>query len=70
MHPRHPDLRPRSRSASTVLARNHLQTYVTYQPSSRIPAFHLIIASGYLGLAVMALAAVWLIVRRTNLSAG
>lgn len=55
---------------SDCLARNHLLTYVTYQPSSRIPAFHLIIAGGYLGLAAVALAAVWLIVRRTNLSAG
>jgi hypothetical protein len=52
------------------IARNDLLTYVTYQPSSRIPAFHLIVASGHLGLAVVALAAVWLIVRRTNLSAG
>jgi hypothetical protein len=52
------------------LARNHLLTFVTYQPSSRIPEFHLIVAAGYLGLAAIALAAVWLIVRRTNLSAG
>jgi hypothetical protein len=52
------------------LIRNHLQTHTLYQPASRIPAFHLILASGYLGLAVIALAAVWLIVRRTNLSAG
>jgi hypothetical protein len=52
------------------VTRNHLLTYVTYQPSSRIPEFHLIIASGYLALAAVALAAVWLIVRRTNLSAG
>ncbi|MER7003833.1 ABC transporter permease [Dactylosporangium sp. NPDC000555] len=52
------------------LARNHLGTYVTYQPSSRIPDFHLIVACGYLGLAAVALAAVWLIVRRTSLSAG
>jgi hypothetical protein len=55
---------------SDCLVRNHLLTYMTYQPSSRIPAFHLIIASGYLGLAAVALAAVWLIVRRTSLSAG
>jgi hypothetical protein len=55
---------------SDCLARNHLLTYVTYQPSSRIPAFHLIIASGYLGLTAVALAAVWLTVRRTSLSAG
>jgi hypothetical protein len=52
------------------LARNHLQTHSLYQPGSRIPAFHLILAFGYLGLAVIALAALWLIVRRTNLSAG
>jgi hypothetical protein len=52
------------------VARNDLLTYVTYQPSSRIPAFHLIIAGGYLSLTAIALAAVWLIVRRTNLSAG
>jgi hypothetical protein len=51
-------------------ARNHLQTHTLYQPASRIPAFHLILASGYLSLAVIALVAVWLIVRRTNLSAG
>ena len=50
--------------------RNHLQTHTLYQPGSRIPDFHLILASGYLGLAAIALAAVWLIVRRTNLSAG
>jgi hypothetical protein len=52
------------------VARNHLLTYVTYQPSSRIPEFHLIVAGGYLGLAAVALVAVWLIVRRTDLSAG
>ncbi len=51
-------------------ANNHLQTYVVYQPGSRIPDFHLIVGAGYLGLAAVALAAVWWIVRRTNLSAG
>ncbi|MET7422522.1 ABC transporter permease [Dactylosporangium sp. NPDC005555] len=51
-------------------ADNHLQQYLEYQPGSRIPDFHLILAAGYLGLAAVALAAVWLIVRRTNLSAG
>ncbi|GAA1571949.1 ABC transporter permease [Dactylosporangium maewongense] len=50
--------------------RNHLLTYVTYQPSSRLPLFHLIVAGGYLGLAALAVVAVWLIVRRTKLSAG
>jgi len=50
---------------------NHqLQLHVQYQPGSRIPEFHLIVAAGYLGLAAITLAAVWLIVRRTNLSAG
>ncbi|MFG2168695.1 ABC transporter permease [Micromonospora chersina] len=48
----------------------HLQQHVQYQPGSRIPEFHLIVATGYLGLAAVALAAVWWIVRRTNLSAG
>jgi hypothetical protein len=52
------------------LARNQLQTHTLYQPASRIPAFHLILASGYLSLAVIALAAAWLIVRRTQISAG
>ncbi|WP_432974861.1 ABC transporter permease [Dactylosporangium sp. CA-233914] len=49
---------------------NHLQQYIEYQPGSRIPDFHLIVGAGYLGLTAVALAAVWLIVRRTNLSAG
>ena len=57
-------------ASSACLARNHLQTHILYQPGSRIPVFHLILASGYLSLAVIALVAVWLIVRRTNLSAG
>jgi hypothetical protein len=63
-----PDLSPDAISA--CLRSNHLQTHVVYQPGSRIPDFHLILASGYLGLAAVALAAVWLIVRRTSLSAG
>ena len=50
--------------------RNHLQTFTVYQPSSRIPDFHLFVAAGYLGIAALALAAAWLIVRRTGLSAG
>ncbi|OKI65531.1 hypothetical protein A6A27_24445 [Micromonospora sp. CB01531] len=66
-----PDLsNPSGSMIPDCVARNDLLTYVTYQPSSRIPVFHLIVASGYLGLAAVALAAVWLIVRRTNLSAG
>ena len=51
-------------------AGNHLTNYVEYQPGSRIPEFHLILGAGYLGLAAVALVTVWLIVRRTNLSAG
>jgi hypothetical protein len=49
---------------------NHLQQHLQYQPGSRIPDFHLIVATGYLGLTAVALAAVWWIVRRTDLSAG
>ena len=65
-----PDPGPDPNAMLSCLVRNHLQTYTVYQPGSRIPAFHLILASGYLGLAAVALAAVWLIVRRTSLSAG
>jgi hypothetical protein len=54
----------------SCFASNHLLSYSAYQPSSRIPVFHLIVAGGYLSLAALALVAVWLIVRRTNLSAG
>jgi hypothetical protein len=49
---------------------HHLQQHLEYQPGSRIPDIHLIVATGYLGLTAVALAVVWLIVRRTNLSAG
>ncbi|MFI7215772.1 ABC transporter permease [Micromonospora maritima] len=51
-------------------AEHHLQQHLQYQPGSRIPEFHLIIAGGYLGLAALALVALWWIVRRTDLSAG
>jgi hypothetical protein len=51
-------------------SQHHLGQHVLYQPGSRIPEFHLIVAAGYLGLAAVAVAAVWWIVRRTNLSAG
>lgn len=54
----------------TLACLNPLQTHVLYQPGSRIPTLHLILDAGYLGLGAVALAAVWLIVRRTNLSAG
>ena len=61
-----PNLNP----STECLASNHLMSNVTYQPSTRIPAFHLIIAGGHLSIAAIALVAVWLIIRRTNLSAG
>ena len=48
----------------------HLLTLATYQPSSRIPVFHLIVAGGYLGVTALALTTVWLVVRRTSLTAG
>ena len=54
----------------SCLSNLHLHQHVQYQPGSRIPDFHLIVATGYLGLTAVALAAVWWIVRRTNLSAG
>jgi hypothetical protein len=52
------------------LARNHLQTHTLYQPGSRIPVFHLILTSGYVGIAAVALVVAWLIVRRTDLTVG
>jgi hypothetical protein len=64
---------PPDNGAGTTLScyvDNHLQQYIQYQPGSRIPEFHLIVGTGYLGLTAVAVAAVWLIVRRTNLSAG
>jgi hypothetical protein len=49
---------------------NHLELHLQYQPASRIPDFHLIVASGYNGLTAVFLAVTWWIVRRTDLSAG
>ncbi|WP_422745049.1 ABC transporter permease [Micromonospora sp. WMMD754] len=51
-------------------AEHHLQQHLQYQPGSRIPEFHLIVAGGYLGLTALALLVVWWLVRRTDLSAG
>jgi hypothetical protein len=65
-----PDLMTNPDSTPSCLAGNHLQTFNVYQPASRIPEFHLILGAGYLGLTAVALVAVWLTVRRTNLSAG
>ncbi|MGC1212010.1 MAG: ABC transporter permease [Micromonospora sp.] len=64
---------PPDNGAGTMLScyvNNHLQQHLQYQPGSRIPDFHLIVATGYLSLTAVALAAAWWIVRRTNLSAG
>jgi hypothetical protein len=52
------------------LAQHHFMQILRYQPESRIPDFHLILASGYLALGAIAVAAVWWLVRRTSLSAG
>jgi ABC-type transport system involved in multi-copper enzyme maturation permease subunit len=52
------------------MTRHHVETLVRYQPAGRIPIFHLIVASGYLGVGALAVLAVWLIARRTSLSAG
>lgn len=54
----------------TCFIEHQLQGYLEYQPGSRIPEFHLIVGGGYLALAAVALLTVWLLVRRTNLSAG
>ncbi|SHN02530.1 hypothetical protein [Actinacidiphila paucisporea] len=52
------------------MARGHLRTRETFQPADRIGHFHLVLAAGYAGIGVLALAAVWLAVRSTGLSAG
>jgi len=52
------------------LAQHHFVQVLRYQPGSRIPDFHLILAGGYLALGAIAVAAVWWLVRRTSLSAG
>jgi hypothetical protein len=57
-------------AVTSCFARNHFQRHVVYQPGSRIPEFHLILASGYIGLGILALAAATLLVRRAGLSAG
>jgi hypothetical protein len=54
----------------SCLAQHHFMQLVSYQPGSRIPDFHLMVTGGYLGLGVIAVAAVWWLVRRTSLSAG
>ena len=55
---------------SGCFAQHHLVEALRYQPGSRIPDFHLILACGYFGLGAIAVAVVWWLVRRTSLSAG
>jgi hypothetical protein len=57
-------------SDDQCLAQHHLMETLRYQPGSRIPDFHLILASGYLALGAIAVAVVWWLVRRTSLTAG
>jgi hypothetical protein len=54
----------------SCMTHNRLMTFIQYQPGSRIPEFHLILAAGYLGIGAVALVAVGLIVRHTSLNAG
>jgi hypothetical protein len=51
-------------------AQHHLMEALRYQPGSRIPDFHLILACGYFGLGAITVAVVWWLVRRTSISAG
>jgi len=51
-------------------AQHHLMEALRYQPGSRIPDFHLILACGYFALGAIAVAVAWWLVRRTSLSAG
>jgi len=51
-------------------AQHHLMEALRYQPGSRIPDFHLILACGYFTLGAIAVTVVWWLVRRTSLSAG
>jgi hypothetical protein len=57
-------------SADQCLAQHHFMEALRYQPGSRIPDFHLILACGDLALGAIAVAVVWWLVRRTSLSAG
>lgn len=54
----------------SCMVAHHLRTLLEYQPASRIPAFHAILATGYVCLGAAALLTVWLTVRRTTLTAG
>jgi hypothetical protein len=57
-------------SDDQCLAQHHFMEALRYQPGSRIPDFHLILACDYFALAAIAVAVVWWLVRRTSLTAG
>ena len=59
-----------SPSSDYCRAQHHLMEALRYQPGSRIPDFHLILACGDFALGAIAVAVVWWLVRRTSLSAG
>jgi hypothetical protein len=59
-----------SANSDPCRAQHHLMEALRYQPGSRIPDFHLILACGYFALGAITVAAVWWLVRRTRLSAG
>ena len=61
---------PKGQLDPCLAPQRHLMTLLRYQPGSRIPDFHLILIGGYLGLAAVAAALLWWLVRRTSLSAG
>jgi hypothetical protein len=56
--------------SNQCLAQHHIYNSFQYQPSSRIPEFHLILTGGYLTIGIIVLAALWWLVRRTTLTAG
>ena len=57
-------------SDDQCLAQHHFTEALRYQPGSRIPDFHLLLACDYFALGAIAVAVVWWLVRRTSLSAG
>lgn len=59
-----------SANSDPCRAQHHLMEALRYQPGSRIPDFHLLLACGYFALGAIAVAVVWWLVRRTSLSAG
>jgi len=56
--------------SNQCLVQHNIYNRIEYQPGSRIPEFHLILTGSYLAIGVIAVAAIWWLVRRTSLSAG